>query len=681
MRRIALLAASSLLSLSVSLPTFAHAHHRAGHPSEVQKHLSTYRDDTDALMTLKIDWQTWKKIFDEAMSEVKDAKMTVTTTVESEAGDETETATASSQDGEDFLAMFNDINQEVKNETGVDLFWDVLLNLGKHLSMGYRAFPNRAGDILFQLDLRSGKKASEVLDKVFAQMQKEGNNTDFVKYAFGPQTLYSIVVDENDPNYKRLSLAVHENTLIATLGPDDHQLKTMTYLGQVHPQDSAFRLPNTAYFKPVEKSLHDHPLWLYTDLNGLTELAGMLGEELELPASEMQILSELIPMVRGLGLGLDYQKNQLIFHGVAAHDQANLTDFQRAYLAALRAPSEKRKTLEKYLLGPSPLVLLGQKLGLSLDQPYPIESEKMASSEIFSMLNEMSYRELLPKFSGLDLDRDILPFIDGNYGFSMVDMPGKEVPQSVLVLGLKKGQGKAFETRLQEHLNIDLKALLSDDEMEPVRLVPHGEYKGVNLFRFSGPLNDIDEAEITNAIFPIAAQKDDVWILGQTEAAVKAALDNTQMRTPELKKWMHKSDTREAANVFFMDIAQLVAWGTRYGLFDEDEELQSIAKAWKTLYTATYPTEDAFEGKMILGVDFGQLPVETLMKEIAGEFSGDFDIDVDVDYEESASEESVAEDAVSEDETIEDDVEEAVEAESEEELESEEASPESDEEE
>ena len=96
MRRIALLAASSLLSLSVSLPTFAHAHHQAGHPSEVQKHLSTYRDDTDALMTLKIDWQTWKKIFDEAMSEVKDAKMTVTTTVESEAGDETETATASS---------------------------------------------------------------------------------------------------------------------------------------------------------------------------------------------------------------------------------------------------------------------------------------------------------------------------------------------------------------------------------------------------------------------------------------------------------------------------------------------------------------------------------------------------------------------------------------------------------
>ena len=44
---------------------------------------------------------------------------------------------------------------------------------------------------------------------------------------------------------------------------------------------------------------------------------------------------------------------------------------------------------------------------------------------MLSVLNEMSYRELLPKFLSMDLDQDVLPYIDGNYGFSVVEIPGE----------------------------------------------------------------------------------------------------------------------------------------------------------------------------------------------------------------------------------------------------------------
>lgn len=637
MHRLALLAASSLLSLSFTLPTLAHAKQPLHTPSQAQKHLSTYRNDTDALMTLKIDWQTWKNLFDEAMADVK-TKATVEKT-EASSGDDasdetTETETITVEDSDDLLKMFNSFNQEIKAETGIDLFWDVLLNLGTHLSMGYRAFPNRAGDVLVQLDVRSGAQAKSVLDKLYTHLQKDTDSTQLIKEAFGPQTLYTFVLDEDEEVYQRLNIAVHENTLIMTVGPDAHQLKTMLYMGQVLPKDSNFRLTNTAYFKPVEKTLESHPLWLYSDLQGLMELAELAKDELELESSDIDVLAELIPLVRGLGLGVDYKQKQLIFHGMAAHDQANLSDFQKKYLAALKAPSESKSSLKKHLLGPSPLVLLGEKLDLSLSQPYPIDPDKLAKSANLSVLNEMSYRELFPKFSGLDLDKDILPYLDGNYGFSVVELPGKEVPQSVLVLGLKEGQGNAFATALQKNLNIDLKELLSDEEIAPIRLVPHGEHQGASLYRFSGPLEDM--GDLKEALFPVAAQKDDVWILGQTEAAVKAALDGQAVGTPALKTWMHKTDTRQAANVFFMDVSQLLGWATRYGIFGkDDEDIQSIAKAWKSIYSATYPTAEGFEGKVVFDIDFGALPLDKLGEALASEMGEGFDLEIDVEEEEA----------------------------------------------
>jgi hypothetical protein len=657
MRRIAALAAASLLSLSLSLPTFAHENHDHTHTSAqrpVQKHLSTYRDDTHALMTLKIDLQTWKTLFDEAMGSVKNAKLTVKTTetnnadetsedteAPSEATEVTETREADSS--EDLLKMFNEFNQEMKDQTGVDLFWDVLLNMGTHLSAGYRAFPNRAGDLLFQLDVRSGEKANEVLNKVFTQLQADGeDNAKMVKEQFGPKTLYTFVLDENEAVYQRLSLAVHDNTLIATLGPDAHQLKTMLYLGQVHPQDSAFRLTNTPYFKPVEKALHENPLWLYSDLNSVMELANLVREEIDIDSSDLDILAEVIPLVRGVGMGVNYKRNQLTFQGIAAHDMAHLSDFQKAYLTALKAPSESKNAVMNRLLGPSPLVFAGEKLGLALDKPFPLDPEKVARSEMLSVLDEMSYRKLLPKFLSMDLDQDVLPYIDGNYGFSVVEIPGKDTPQSVLVLGLKQGQGNNFEKVLQDKLNIDLKELMSDDEAPPIRLVPHGNYAGVSTYRFSGPF-DGDE-EMKKIIFPVAAQTGDVLLIGQTEAALQAALDHKDFTNPALSDWMQKTDTRQAANLFFMDITQLIDWATRYGLVDkEDEDIQAVGKSLRSIYSATYPTADAFEGKLVLDVDFSGIPFEKLTQLFAGEL-GDDAIDVDIEEATPVDDETMEED-------------------------------------
>lgn len=669
MRRIAALAAASLLSLTISLPTFAHESHAHTHTTAhtvaqrpVQKHLSTYRDDTHALMTLKIDLQTWKTLFDEAMAGVKNAKFTVEKTTSSEDSEDGEkievTETQEADNSEDLLKMFNEFNRDIKDQTGVDLFWDVLLNMGTHLSTGYRAFPNRAGDLLFQLDVRSGAKASEVLNKLFAQFQAEGeDSTKVVKEQFGPQTLYTFVLDEDEDVYQRLSIAVHDNTLIATVGPDSHQLKTMLYLGQVHPQDSAFRLTNTPYFKPVEKALHDNPLWLYADLNSLMELAELVKDEIDIDSSDIDIAAQFIPLVRGMGLGINYKRNQLTFHGITAHDEAHLSDFQKAYLKALKAPSESKSAVMNRLLGPSPLVFAGEKLGLALDKPFPIDPEKLARSEMLSFLNDMSYREILPKFLSMDLDQDVLPYIDGNYGFSVVEIPGKDTPQSVMVLGLKQGQGKNFEKVLQDKLNIDLKELMSDDEAPPIRLVPQGKYAGVTTYRFSGPF-DGDE-EMKQVIFPMAAQTGDVLIIGQTEAALQAALDRKDFRNPALTTWMQKTDTRQAGNLFFMDIAQLMGWATRYGLLDkEDEDIQAIGKSLRGIYSATYPTEDAFEGKLVLDIDFSGLNLEKLAETFAGELDGGDEIDVDIEeaeIDESMEDETAETKEISSDDTMSED--------------------------
>lgn len=641
MRRIAAFAAASLLSLSLSLPTFAHANHEHAHTTTqrpAQKHLSTYRDDTDALMTLKIDLQTWKTLFDEAMASVDNAKLKVTTTKTTEASEESENAqevveTREADSSEDVLKIFNEFNREIKAQTGVDLFWDVLLNMGTHLSAGYRAFPNRAGDLLFQLDVRSGAKANEVLNKVFTSLQAEGGeNTTLIKERFGPKTLYTFVLDEDEPVYQRLSIGVHDNTLMATLGPDSHQLKTMLYLGQVHPQSSEFRLTNTPYFKPVEKALHQNPLWLYGDLNGAVELAELVREEMEIDSSDLEILASLIPMVRGLGMGINYTRNQLTFQGVAAHDTAHLSDFQKAYLKALKSPSSSKNAVMNRLLGPSPLVFAGEKLGLALDKPFPIDPETLSRSELLSPLTEMSYRNLLPQFLSMDLDQDVLPYIDGNYGFSVVEIPGKEAPQSVMVFGLKQGQGKAFEKVLQDKLNVDLKALMSDDEAPPIRLVPHGNYAGVSTYRFSGPFDGDDDMK--DVIFPVAAQTEDVLIIGQTEAALQAALDRNDFRNPALTQWKQKTDTAQAANLFLMDIAQLIDWATRYGLVEkENEDMQALRETLRSIYSATYHTETSLEGKLVLDVNFGGLPLEKLAEMFAGEF-GDIDVDVEESYPE-----------------------------------------------
>ncbi len=624
MRYFTTLATAALLSMNMGLSAFAHQHdhgyHKETFKSHLAQHLGTYRDDTHALMTVKIDLQTWKSLFDEVVKDAKgSAKVTVTTSEEGETPEVKETKV---EDGDDLMAMFDSFNKELKEETGIDLFWDVLLNLGTHMTAGYRAFPNRAGDLLFQLDVKSGPKAKSVMNKLFNTLEADGETTGFVRESFGPQTLYTFVMDEDEPVYQRLSVAVQDDTVIATIGPDSHQLKTMLYLGQVHPVESEFRLTSVPYFNHVKAPLKEHPFWMYTDLNALVELAEVMKNEIDLPQSDIDLLAELIPLSRGLGFGMNYKNKQMVFEGVAAHDMARLTPFQKAYLKKLKSPSPDKNRMKKRLLGPSPFVFVGEKLDLALEQPFPMDPARLATSENFAVLNEMSYTKLLPQFTGLSLDKDLLPYLDGNYGFSVVELPNQQVPQSVMVLGLQKGTGPAFETVLKNKFRFDMGELMSDDEAKPIKFEAAGEYKGATLYRMGG-LSGMDD--LKGMLNPMAAQKDDVWILGQTEAAVKAALDNNRFEQPGLKAQMVKTDTRQAANTFFMDITRLIGWATTYGLIGEDEEeAQMVAKAFRSIYSATYHTPETMEGKLVLDIDFSQLPFEEIFGELGEEFAEGF---------------------------------------------------------
>lgn len=127
--------AASVLSLSLTLaPLSAQA--------ELHQNLAPLPDDTAFAMTVKLDPGSWSYLTSKLMQTMS---MTSTSTTASEANDTPAENTEAEAQTEESDVTFDlgDISKTLKDELGIDPVWDVLANLGTHLSVALRPCRSR----------------------------------------------------------------------------------------------------------------------------------------------------------------------------------------------------------------------------------------------------------------------------------------------------------------------------------------------------------------------------------------------------------------------------------------------------------------------------------------------------------------------------------------------------------
>lgn len=634
-RKPALLACSLLLSSTLILPAFANN----------DANLSSYSDDTAGLLSISMNLGRWLKNADRLLKQSPEVKVSVT-----REGDEA--SNEPSDESTDIREGFDAINQMVRGELDIDLFWDVLANLGDQVSVAYRPWPGRAGDVLLNLNLRSGYRAEQVLNKLYAAQSKTDSST-FLREQYGPYTLYTVVLDDSeDEAYSRVQLAIAGNHLMASLGPDPTQLKNMLYISSVLPADSRFRLVNQQHFKPLQNHLKDSSGWMYADGAAIYKLLEeLLGGELseELGEGDLALIKALVPLYRGLGLSFDIEDEGLLFKTYVAYDQAKLSPVQQAYVKAISTRSAQLPEVLKQMPGTTALLSAGDNLDVAFKSPLPVEPEILAASELASEMDLSVISGLMQEFINVSPAEDLAPYMDGRYGLAVFE--AEDTPQTVLYLGLKPNQAAAFEQNMMGKFKVGLEGLfgmlagelgeLENAEealaKENIRFEASETYQGVQFYSMQGlPVPE----ELSRFVAPVAARKGDLWMLAQSPMALKAALDSSDQQNPSFKKLMQQQGTEAAAAHFFIDIARTMALVKN--LAGEDEDVADLAKllsAWKTLYTSSDMTPEGMAGKAFVGINFQEIDWNDSMLKELFEFFSESDFDAEM-YEEEGSEES-----------------------------------------
>lgn len=629
-RKPALLACSLLLSSTLILPAFANN----------DTNLSSYSDDTAGLLSISMNLGRWLKNADRLLKQSPEVKVSVNKEGE-DAGDE----------NTDIREGFDEINQMVREELGIDLFWDVLANLGDQVSVAYRPWPGRAGDVLLNLNLRSGYQAEKVLNKLY-QAQSKTNSSTFLREQYGPYTLFTMVLDESeDEAYSRVQLAIAGNHLMASLGPDPTQLKNMLYISSVLPADSRFRLVNQQHFKPLQKHLKDSSGWMYADGAAIYRLIEeFLADELseDLGEGDLALIKALVPLYRGLGVSFDIEDQGLLFKTYVAYDQAELSPVQQAYVKAISTRSEQLPQVLKQMPASTALLSAGDNLDLTFKTPLPVEPEILAASELASELDLSVMGDLMQEFINVSPAEDLAPYMDGRYGLAVFE--AEDTPQTVFYLGLKPNQAAAFEQNMMGKFKVGLEGLfgllagelgeLENAEealaQEAIRFEASETYQGVQFYSMQGlPVPE----ELSRFVAPVAARKGDLWMLAQSPLALKAALDNAGQQSPVFKKLVQQHGTNAAAAHFFVDITRTMALVK--SLAGEDQDVADLAKllsAWKSLYTSSDMTPEGMAGKAFVGINFQEIDWnDSMLKDLFAFFSeNDFDAEM---YEEESDEE------------------------------------------
>ncbi|MBF2054115.1 MAG: DUF3352 domain-containing protein [Candidatus Sericytochromatia bacterium] len=633
-RKPALLACSLLLSSALTLPAFANQ----------DTNLSSYSDDTAGLVSISMNLGRWLKNAERLLK--KSPEVTVSVNKEED---------ESGSENVDIREGFDEVNQMVREELGIDLFWDVLANLGDQVSVAYRPWPGRAGDLLLNLDLRSGDRAEKVLNKLYEAQSKTDTDT-FLRERYGPYTLFTMVLEDSDDTYNRLQVAIAGNHLMASLGPDPTQLKNMLYISSVLPADSRFRLVNQQHFKPLQNHLQDSAGWLYADGEAIYKLVEeLLADELSegLGAGDMALIKALVPLYRGLGLSFDIEDQGLLFKSYVAYDQAKLSPVQQAYVKATSTRSAQLPQVLKQIPASVALLSAGDNLDLAFKTPLPVEPEILAESELASELDLSVMDDLMQEFINVSPTEDLEPYMDGRYGLAAFEAKG--TLQHVFYLGLKPNQAEAFEQNMMGKFKVGLEGLfgmlagelgeLENAEealaQEAIRFEAGENYQGVQFYSLQGlPIPE----EMRNFVAPVAARKGDLWMLAQSPLALKAALDSTGQQSPVFQKLKQAYSPQAAAAYFFLDITRSLQMIQSLAGADQDvADLVNLLKAWKSLYASSEMSPEGMAGKAFVGINFQEIDLNNSMLKELFEFfdAGDFDTDM---YEEDYDEDSAYDD-------------------------------------
>ncbi len=350
--------------------------------------------------------------------------------------------------------QLNELKRFFTDDLKFDPALDGLLNLGTHLSVGYRPAAGSEGHLLFSLNLRSGARVSELLNRLSSEAAKQAG-IKMIKQSFGGHELYQIkspTLLEGEV-FRDLTLAVSGNNLIGTLGNGDSLLKNMLYVDQVLPLRSHFRIGNQATFKPVKESLEKELAWVYIDtLRGLKAT----GIETLAEGEELEFIGEILSLNRGVGVGFDLNPDGLRFKSFQVPDWASLKPAQREQLASLQTkPVHALKPLLQQVPNQPVFFTAGQRLDISLD---PKTGPRLPESLGLSNADQIT-RNLKELFN-LNYETELLPLLDGRYGFGVFVNDGPQVlPSAVFYLGLKDGKEQAFDKLMQQQFHFSPQAM------------------------------------------------------------------------------------------------------------------------------------------------------------------------------------------------------------------------------
>lgn len=462
LRRALPLVVAGSLSLSLyGLP--AHA--------TLEQTLAPYPDDTLALVSVDLDLGHWGYILSRLMSGKKSAAEPVNEAAE---GKQTSGTAKSAQpakpktkadegdakaDGkmDQLPPQLGELMHLLKDDFNFDPFWDGLLNLGSHLTIAYRPYPGTRGQMLFSLNLKSPDKVNELMGHLHEYVTRQGDYHTVVVDRFGPADIYTLTKKNGLPaDFNQLHLAISGKNLIGTLGPNDDLIKRMLYIQGVLPPESRFHLASQPLFEPIKQTLKDKAVWVYIDAQGGFQTAMMMGAPATVEMQELGILSQVLTLNRGLGVGLDIDKEGIKLESFVAPDYPNLTPAQADYLQALnRTPQHDLNGLLTHMPARPIVVTAGQGLDVALSKPLPF---KLPLDDLPFTAEDV--RKGIQSIFNIDYQSDLVPKLDGRYGFGLFEAAqAGGSPQAVLYLGVRDGQEANFDTLMQKQLQFNLTAL------------------------------------------------------------------------------------------------------------------------------------------------------------------------------------------------------------------------------
>jgi len=418
---------ASLLMLSSASPALAN----------LPAHLAPYGQDTAALVVVPLQPGKWKQGIQQLhQSQLLDARQT-----------------------EAWLAELKAL--------GIDWFWDGLMNLGSHLSLS--ASPT--GKPVFVLDLRSGQKFEQVLQRVLTQLDSEANSPGWQKQSFAGYSIYSTQLSLfqalGEPETP-LHLLIAGNQVLGSLGSVE-PLKNMLYLREVLSAKNPSKLANQKDFQAVQAALGPSEIWAYVNTSASLGLFKDLLDLEELNTLTQELwLTDLLNYYQHLGFGASLNDQDLQLKSYVHHKTQALSPFQQKLLQShLPGQVPSLKPLLQKLPAQPLLLTASEHLTVDLKHPWPTEAP-LTGLEAFELLENADIgaqtTQALKAMTGLDLDTELMPYLDGRTAWS-VSVPAsgwQDGPEVLAVFGLKPGQAEAFETLAAKKLGYSLSGLLGD---------------------------------------------------------------------------------------------------------------------------------------------------------------------------------------------------------------------------